>query len=240
MGNRDVGPEHECRQGRKCKARIRDAEDRWHGAGVEDAGKLCHPCEEHAFAAIAQLADDYAALQAGTLEPRGRVDGPKVKGTADRKIPIPLDIYTLMSDIDDETLRWTVRITRGDPLPASTPERVRRCVAILGSNLGTLVDLPLQRVAAFMPHPEGGDYDALLELNGVDAVLRLAKLHDRARTVLGLTDRKVEPLRDDYCHVCGLAALTIEIDTGIIRCRECRNCWSQEEFARLNNPLMVA
>lgn len=234
-----AGPEHECRQGRHCRARLRDAEEKWHGAAVEEAGRLCRSCEQYMFEAIGHLWDDYRALEIAVHEPRGRIDGPKIRKTADRKVLIPLDVDSAMFAIDDETLRWTLRITRGDPLPKASRDRVERCVAILSANTGTLVDLPLQRVAALMPHPEGGDYDGLLELDGVDAVLRLARLHDRSRTILGLTDRKVEPLREDYCHVCGLAALTIEIDTGIIKCRECRNCWSQEEFARLNNPLMA-
>ena len=230
---------HQCRQGTRCKARLRADDGRWYGADVDRPDRLCTHCETSAFKGIDQLWDDYQALEAAVHEPRGRIDGEKVRKTADRKIPIPLDVDTLMAAIDDETLRWAVRITRGDPLPNHARDRVRACVAILRAHTGTLVDLPPQRVAVWMAHPEGGDYDGLAVFDGVDAVLRLSGLHDRARTILGLTERKVERLRDDYCHVCGLASLSMEIETGIIKCRECRNCWSQDEFARLNNPLMA-
>lgn len=233
--------EHKCRQGRRCKARIRDDEGQWHGAGVDDAGKLCRPCEQHAFGAIGQLWDDFRALEKAVHEPRGRIDGPKVRKTADRKIPIPLDIDTLMTSIDDETLRWAIRVTRGDPLPATPRERVRRCVAILRANTGTLVDLPTQKVPAWMPYADGGDYDGLLELDGVDAVLRLAKLHHRAQGALGLVETTT--WLAESCHVCGLRTLTIslydatDVDNSLVSCRTCQNVWSQAEFTRLNNPL---
>jgi len=234
-----AGPEHECRQGRKCDDRIRDAAGEWHGAGVERPDTLCQYCEKRAFDALGQLWDDYKSLEAAIVEPRGRVDGPKIRKTADRKIPIPLDVDSLMMAIDDETLRWAIRVTKGDPLPGTPRDRVRQCVRILRSSTGTLVDLPRRRVAAWMPYPDGGDYDGLLELDGVDAVLRLADLHRRAQSTLGLTESKTERLNDP-CHVCGLALLMMDISESIIKCRGCWNCWSEEEFARLNNPMAAA
>lgn len=239
MGN----PEHECRNGRRCKSRTRDDEGEWHGAGVEDAGKLCQPCEGSAFDAIRALGHDYLALQDAILEPRGRIDGPKVMGSSERKIPIPLDVDTLMSEIDDEALRWTVRITRGDALPGTPHERVSRCVSILSANLGTLIDLPAQTVTAWFPHPDGGDWDGRLVLDGVDAVLRLAKLHHRAQSVLGLVETTT--WLAESCHVCGLRTLTIasdgdQPDDSLVSCRSCKNVWSQAQFARLNNPLVAS
>lgn len=164
------------------------------------------------------------------------MDGPKIRKTADRKILLPLDVDTLMTAIDDETLRWAIRVTRGDPLPGTPRARVRQCVTILRTSTGTLVDLPLQRVPAWMPYSDGGDYDGALELDGVDAVLRLADLHRRAQSTLGLTEPKTERLNDP-CHVCGLALLMMDVGESIIKCRGCWNCWSEQEFARLNNPL---
>lgn len=238
MGARSDSPEHECRQGRKCKARLRDDEDRWHGAGVEDAGTLCRPCEEHAFGAIRQLHNDYRQLIPARVEIRSHISGPKVSGSSERPIPIRLGPDTLMSDIDIETLRWTLRITGGDPLPAADSGRVHRCVEILSANLGTLIGLPTRIVPAWLPHPDGGDTDGLDALDGVDAVLRLAQLHHRAMVMLGLIETTT--WLTEACHMCGLRTLTMSIEHSLISCRSCRNVWDQDEFARLNNPMMAA
>ena len=235
----ELGPEHECRQHRRCRARTRTADDQWHGAGVEKPDSLCRPCENHAFAAIRQLGDDYNHLLAARTEPRSRVSGPKVSGTGERSIPIPLAVDALMEAIDNELLRWTVRITHGDPLPAHAQERVHRCVAVLGASLGTLVDKPVTVVPALLPHPQGGDYVGREALDGVDAVLRLAGFHERTIKLLGLQEPAEEYLPES-CHVCGLHLVFASLAESLVRCRGCRNCWDQDEFMRLNNPLLAA
>lgn len=231
MGN-PYSPEHQCRQGKKCKARIRSSEGEFHGAGVERPSTLCCACEAVAFEAIRQLRHDYNALFAARSEERSRVSGPKVTGSSERPIPIPLGVDTLMSLIDEETLRWAVRITRGDPIPETG------CITLLCANLGTLIDLPPHPVTVWIPHPDGGDNVGQIVLDGVDAVLRLAELHHRAQKVLGLEEPKMNWLRES-CHVCGLASLASDLSTATITCKTCRNVWDQDEFARLNNPLLV-
>lgn len=235
---RDQSPQHQCRQGRRCKDSVPHPDGELVGAGVERPDSLCRACEQAAFTALGELATDYRGLAVAVHQPRGRIDGPKISRTADRPIPLPLDVLTLMDAIDDETLRWTLRITRGDPLPAAPAARVERCVAILRANTGTLVDMPRARVTVWMPHAYGGDFAGAQEYDGVDAVLRLAALHHRALSTLGLTEAPVEKLRD-ICHVCGHEALTMIVADAVIKCRNCRNCWSQDEFTRLNNVLVA-
>lgn len=231
--------EHECRQGRRCKARIRDDEGEFHGAGVERPDSLCRSCEATAFEGIRHLSDDYRMLYSARTDKRVTGVAPKVSGSSQRPLPIAVSVDSLMSEIDDEALRWTLRITKGEPLPGMPRYRVERCVAILTANTGTLVDLPTQVVTAWFPHPDGGDWDGRLELDGVDAVLRLARLHERAVKLLGLDEPKDAWLRES-CHVCGMAALTSSLETQLITCRGCHNVWHQDDFARLNNPLAVA
>lgn len=227
MDKREAGPEHSCRQGRRCKARVRDAEGKWHGVGVERPDSLCRSCEEHAFDEIRKLEDDYYALGDARTEQRSKVSGPYVTGTAERPIPIPLGIDTLMTEIVEETTRWARRLPgTGDDFDVIT------------SSLGTLVDLPPQRITVWVPHPDGGDDIGEEVLDGVDAVLRLARLHERAVNALGLTD--ATPWLAEHCHVCGLRALTANMQHATIHCRSCRNVWDQDEFARLNNPLVAA
>lgn len=227
MDKRDAGPEHSCRQGRRCKARVRDAEGEWHGVGVERPGSLCRSCEAHAFDAIRQLPDDYDALGASRTEQRSKVSGPFVTGSSERPIPIPLGIDTLMTEINEETARWARR------LPGEGSD-----FTVISSALGTLVDLPPQKITVWVPHPDGGDDIGETVLDGVDAVLRLSRLHERAVSALGLTD--ATPWLAEHCHVCGLRALTANMRDATIHCRSCRNVWDQDEFARLNNPLVAA
>lgn len=231
--------EHLCRQGRHCKARVRTDEGEWHGAGVERPDSLCRPCEDSAFKAIRQLGDDYRLLGAARTLTRSKVSGPKVSGSSERSIPIPLPVDTLMADIDLEVTRWALRIGRGEPLESSPAEQVLECLAILCSRLGTLVDLPLQAVTAYFPYADGGDWDGRLELDGVDAVLRLARFHDRTIQVLGLQEPSEEWLRES-CHVCGSQSVFSSLSETLIRCRTCRNVWDQDEFMRLNNPFLAA
>lgn len=227
-------PEHQCRQGRRCKAKIRDSEGEWHGVGVERPDSLCRPCEEHAFADIRELSTDYLHLTRARTEERSKVSGPKVSGSSDRPIPIQLAADTLMAAIDIEATRWAVRVTGGDPVAHDEPLRA------LCSNLGTLVDLPPQSVTIWIPHPDGGDDHGRTVLDGVDAVLRLSRLHQRAMKVLGLDPERDERLNEEFCHVCGIAALTMSVRTNLITCRACHNVWHQNAFARLNNPLAAA
>lgn len=232
--------EHLCRQGRRCKARVRDDEGEWHGAGIERPDSLCRPCEDSAFADIRKLADDYVLLTVARTLPRSAASGPKVSGSGERPIPIPLAVDTLMTDIDNETTRWTLRITRGEPLTYHPFNQPLECLKILCSNLGTLVDMPMQVVAAYFPYPDGGDWDGRMELDGVDAVLRLSLLHARAVHVLGLDESKYEWLREP-CHVCGRKAVVASLEEDkLVKCRGCGNVWHQDEFARLNNVLAAA
>lgn len=238
MAERD-NPEHECRQRGGCKARFREPGGEFYGAGVERPNSLCRPCEEAAFAAIRSLRGDYLMLTIARTRIRSAVSGPKVSGSSERSIPIPLPVDTLMTAIDNEATRWALRITRGDPLDPHSARQVLECLKIVCANLGTLVDFPEQVVTAYFPYPFGGDWDGRLELDGVDAVLRLADFHHRAEKVLGLEQPKTNWLRET-CHVCGLASLVSDMSMATITCKACRNVWDQDEFARLNNPLVAA
>ena len=223
MGN----PEHECRQGHRCKSRIRDAGGKWHGAGVERGGTLCRSCESHAFNDIRRLDDDWSLLEAVRLQQGSHVSGPKVSGSSERPIPIPLGINTLLTEFTEETTRWANR------LPGAGSGLTLIC-----SSLGTLIDLPPQLMSVWRPHPDGGDDITYATLDGVDAVLRLSRLHHRAQSALGLIETTA--WLNESCHICGYRMLTMALEHELIQCRNCRNCWHQDEFARLNNPLAVA
>ncbi|ATL65116.1 hypothetical protein [Nocardia terpenica] len=225
-------PTHRCRQRHRCVARVRDDDGRWLGGGVDRAGTLCRGCEDAAFAAIRQLYDDWCLLEVAKLAPPPRDQAPKVTRSGLYTVPIRLDIDTLQSAIEDETLTWARTLTHGDPLPAARGECVRRCVAILSTHLGTLVDLPRRPRWRMTPCPDGGDDLVRIGLDGVDAVLQLADLHRYTCNALGLTETRI--WLPDPCHVCGVKALTSSHDQEIVTCQACRSVWGKEEFARLN------
>ena len=220
---------HECRQGRRCRARTRTEDDQWHGKGVERPNTLCRPCEEHAFDAIRELGYDCMELRHALHEGLTQGSGPKVSGSSERSIPIPLAVDSLLGEIDAEATRWAVRVTQGDPIAHTQPLRA------VCANLGTLVDLPPQSVTVWRPHPDGGDDHDRIVLDGVDAVLRLAALHQRAMTLLGLTETKTF-LRDPCPH-CARKALEVSKDQERITCQGCRIVWGKELFAHLSNVL---
>ncbi|MBF6459818.1 hypothetical protein IU433_12300 [Nocardia puris] len=226
--------DHECRQGRRCTNRHR-AETGWRGAGVERANTLCRGCEERAFDAVRQLYDDFCQLCTEHGTARAPAQGPKVRGGGSLPVPIPLAVDALIAAIDDETLRWTLRITKGDPVPAARGGRIAHCVRILSATLGTLVDMPAQVLPALLPHPNGGDYAGREVLDGVDAVLRLASLHQRARALLG--DIETTIFLPDPCPHCGRKALAVSKDQERITCQGCRIVWDSEHFAHLSNVL---
>lgn len=231
--------QHECRRGGKCQNRYRDTEGHMHGAAIEDAGKLCRNCEEHAFNAIRKLADDYQALAQASTNPTGtRTNEPRVKRTPGHAVPINLNAYELMARIDDELLRWALRLDRDlDDFPTNPQKRVNRCLTSLSVRLGTLIDQPTHLFDALLPHYEGGDYLGREALDGVGAVIRLANYHRHAQQILGLTETTISYLTVETCHVCGQRKLIAQHEQELISCRNCGNVWDQDEFTRLNNPL---
>lgn len=224
----EPGPTHLCRQGSRCKARVKDSEGKFHGAGVERPDSLCRPCEESAFADIRELGNDRVMLLAAVTEERSRLSGPKVSGSSELQVPINVSADALATAIVEESARWARR------LPGEGDELTLIC-----SQLGTLVDLPPQEVTLWVPHPDGGDGWKRSVKDGVDAVLDLAALHHRAVKLLDLGPERDQVLPEP-CHVCGWLGVTSSIKTQLVTCHRCHNVWHQDEFARLNNPLVAA
>ncbi len=228
--------DHRCRQGARCRARVRDG-DEFVGAGIERPG-LCRACEESAFASIARLADDYVALDGSLSEPRdGAEQGPYVRRSSEYGVPIRLDCDVLGTAIVTELIRWTRAVGFDEDLPGKTADCVRKCVSLLLTRLGTLVDLPVRRRPELMPHPQGGDYLGAVEMDGVDAVLRLAELHRDAQRALGVSETRT--LLSDPCPAagCGRRTLAASPDQQTVTCLHCRTTWPKEHFALLGNVL---
>jgi hypothetical protein len=224
--NRYDYPVHECERGRRCSARARDVDTgEWVGAGVERSGTLCRACENELFADIRALPGDIPALEAALTVRTRTGSGPKISRTAELPVPLNLAADALLTEIHEEAARWARRLPgEGDDL------------AVICRNLGTLADLAPRRFIIWYPHPDGGDDTREVVYDGVDAILRLSELHRRADRMLGNDTPKTSRLTDP-CHVCGRTMLLANLSTDLIRCLSCNNCWSQDEFARLNEEI---
>lgn len=228
-----AGPEHECRQGRKCKARVKNNDGTFRGAGVERPESLCRPCEDNAFEAIWQLGADWDELSIALTEPRTTADqGQYVSRSAGHPVPLRVDVDAVMVDIVMELVRWVRVLTKGDPLPSDSGECVKRSVTILGAHKGTLIDLPPRD---FSDWNRRGDALTSVSLDGVDAVLRLAKLHARALAVLGQSQTRI--WLPDPCPACGRKSLSPSTNQEHISCQGCHAVWDAKHFALLGNVL---
>ncbi|WP_280331516.1 hypothetical protein [Nocardia wallacei] len=221
---------HECRA-RKCRARTRDEDGRWHPAGTERPDSLCVSCEKATFSAIRQLDSDFAALDEAATDSttQGNCLESKVTKSRGRPVPVNVGLLALAAEIDDEVMTWALRADHAlDELPRNQWQRVHTCVTSLRTHLGTLVDLPPQDVCVFEPDEHGDDQAVTKALDGVDAVQRLARLHHRAQDALGLPE-KVAWLQSP-CHLCGLKALTHGEEDDIVTCRNCCAVWTLDEY----------
>lgn len=229
--------EHECRQGRRCVGWTKGPDGEVHAAGVERPDTLCRPCEEASFADIRHLADDWVHLDAslGAIQ-AGDAQG-KVSSSRTYPVPIRLDVDALMNEIETELVRWARIVTRGDiEIPDRSYLTVRECALAVTSRLGTLVDLPPREIVTMEPLSDGGDYVQRVVVDGVDAVLRLARLHPRALAVLQVKEIRI--WLPDACYMCGKKALSSSVDQSLVTCQACKNVWSKDEFAKLN-PLDI-
>lgn len=221
---------HRCRRGERCPSREQLDDGSYTGAGIEDPG-LCDICEDRAFDAIRQLAADHATLQQFGLHlPRAAGDGVAGTAVAGSRVLIRADVDEVATAIAEETARWARILTRGDEMR----DVEAQCAAIT-TRLGTLVDQPARIVTVWSPNPDGGDDPAEQVMDGVDAVLRLAFLHHRARAVLGLDERVT--MLPDPCPGCGLKALAASRDQERVTCKSCGVTWDREHFALLDRVL---
>jgi hypothetical protein len=227
--------EHQCRQGKRCAARTRDKANAWQPAGTERPNTLCLACESINFDAIRELNRDWGHLAASITTKRVTDTGPKVVSSQAHPTPIRLDVDALQNDIETELLRWARILTRGDQFPDRSGECVLATHIVVISRLGTLVDLPPREIVVLEPHSDGGDYVQRIPADGVDAILRLAKLHHRAEHVL--QTRPVRIWLTDPCPACGRKALAASKDQARITCQGCRAVWDKDQFVRLGTVL---
>ncbi|MBJ8342796.1 hypothetical protein JGU71_28290 [Antrihabitans sp. YC3-6] len=184
---------------------------------------------------MTKLYADWAGLT-GALSATRKSNTPQIGGTNAHPIPLRLDVAVISAAIETEVIRWARVVTRENiELPSRIGPCVQRCVTVLGTHTGTLVDQPLRRFSDLQPMPDGGDHLAQIELDGVDGVLRLAHLHARAAHALDATETRI--WLPDPCPHCGRKALLPSTNQQRVTCQACRITWDSDHFALLSNVL---
>jgi hypothetical protein len=226
--------DHACRQGSWCVARTRDMHDpnivvpQW----TDRPNTLCRDCEVVSFDRMDCLLNDWEQLDTSLTTARLADEGPRVGSSRHFPALIRLDVDALLNDIETETLRWARIITRGDPVPTNRHLCVKHCTEVIRRNRATLIELPLREVVVLESHPDGGEYVQRTHMDGVDGVLRLARLHTRAERVLDTPEVRVwipEP-----CPNCARKACTATEDRTRITCQVCRHTYDGTTFWRVS------
>ncbi|MEV6432593.1 hypothetical protein [Nocardia sp. NPDC051463] len=162
-------------------------------------------------------------------EERSATADPKVSGSTELPIPIPLGIDSLITEFNEEAARWSRRLQGDDPYS------VDACLTKICVHLGTIVDMPERQFTIWAPHPDGGDGFTTTLLDGVDGILRLARLHHRAQALLGVVETTT--FLSDPCPHCARKALAVSKDQERVTCKGCRIVWDKSHFALLSNVL---
>lgn len=205
-----------------------------HGDPAATDGFLCFWCLESAERDVRALVLDYGDLeqhlvpslgQRGTGLPTGRGGLPPLP-IAEHVLDLQMDIFWLV-DAWDAVVRDLDRLS-DKPTRTRAGWAVQQSVAILAPRLdrlalasGTMWDYP-------------GATDRCTEVPGWQGVLDLAKLHHRARHVLGLSNERGEVCIGVICGYCDVKSkLVRDPEDGGVTCRACKGHYTAEQYAAL-------
>jgi hypothetical protein len=175
------------------------------GAPTDDP--LCHDCLDRAGRDIRNLVFDFLDLAQLHEPSMSQAIAERASGSKERPIPISAHVEALQAEIVHVTsvweyetrvfcrlsdpyvsapvADWHTTLTKPTPLAMVRPgAAVQRAVRILTEHLSRLVKLPPTAVC-----PTGVEDDPV-DMEGWEAVLQLARLHGRARGLLGRTTRR--------------------------------------------------
>jgi hypothetical protein len=217
---------------------------RWAGCQLNAEQGLCEMCETHVSQAVRHLIGDYVELTS-LLGTSGAASDAQVKFSRELRIPLRLAAKTLQEAILEETSTWLPTLTEalGMDWYTSTEERiyraqvrVHRASRILTHTVSQLLKLPPQEVPAWdsngMPLlDETFEYQDAVELDGIDAALRLLRLHELTKVVAGRTELVHELVTP--CPRCNRIALVRYDGTTEVTCRGCHDTWPEADIKRL-------
>jgi hypothetical protein len=192
---------------------------------------LCFWCLEGAEHDVRGLPLDYYGLeqllpvslsQRGTGLPTGRGGLPHPP-IAEHVLDLQIDIFRL-TDAWDDVVRDLDRLS-DKPTRTRAGWAVQQSVSILAPRLARLA----LAVGTMWDYP--GAVERCTEVPGWQGVLDLARLHHRARHVLGLTRVEPELCQAVPCKACDAAALYRVPGDDTVRCGRCSLVYSAKDYA---------
>ena len=211
--------------------------------GTAERGPLCDADLTHATAGIALLTCDYRDLEQLLPRPVGqRGDGQPSRG-GEAPIPLRLDVEALQREIWWLTTAWAEVLADRHRL-SDPPMRIRDgyavewAVRILSPRVEQLARITDVQMASY-PRPDDTTTRfrtvTLTYVPGAQGVLDLSRAHQRARSVLGLT----EPVYvlPGYCRSrgCGRPQLRVKGGSDTVWCDYCAAVMTRDDYDRYGN-----
>lgn len=191
---------------------------------------LCPGCTEASKSDLNLLRYDYVDLSQLIPLPdvrgeAGRIFRPKPES----KAPIDVSVFTLRGDVAwfvrqaAEVLRWHSGTRLANPMPVREGYQLDTDVRYLIPRVDNLAGLPKFKIH-WLPEDEERS-----ELDGVELVLHIRRLHKRARKVCGTLPRLITVPGD--CGPCGTPSLRRNSDDAAkIWCTHCKNTLTRDEY----------
>lgn len=211
--------------------------------GTAEHTPLCDADLSHAEAGIALLVHDYRDL-AQLIPPaiRGWHDGQPGRG-GEAPIPLRLDVEALQREIWWLATAWAeVLADRHRLAPAPRPVRdgfaVGWAVTILRPRVENLARIGVVQMVDY-PRPDEDTTRfravTLTYVPGAQGVLDLSRAHQRARSMLGLTEPTYELPGKCRNRGCGRPALRVKNGGDTVWCDYCGASMTRDDYDRYGN-----
>lgn len=187
---------------------------------------LCAACELHYRRAVTLLVYDYVDLSQLIARRDGHSDVKISRPKPTSIPPIDLGIDALRAEIVTVLLVWEYDIRRAAGLRWRLPSNARA-----GYNVQAAAAVVAPRVDLLAGLGEVGGWET-----GVQALTRLAGLHQRARRATGLTDPAIRLPGD--CPTCTVPSLIRSAGEDTVWCATCAGVWPYAEY-RLWVSMMI-
>lgn len=178
--------------------------------------------------------------------PAQRLDG-QPGHSPEAPIPLRLDIEALQRAIWWVTTTWAEILADREHL-SHLSKRVRDgwavnwACGIIEPRITALAQIPTQELADYPLTTEDDALRhrglALVDASGAEGVLHLMWLHDRARSLLGLTKRVRKLPGHCQQRKCGRAELTQEEGSDTVRCGHCGHAMTYDDYERYGNVFL--
>jgi len=213
-------------------------------ADADHGTPLCRACLDTADRDVALLAHDYRDLEQLIPKPISQWDDGMPGHSGEAPIPLQLNVEALQAEIWWLATLWAEVLTdrhrlADPPTPVRRGHAVQWAVRVLTPRVDALARVgPVELVS----YPHADDELAtrfrgitLAWVSGARGVLDLSHAHQRARTMLGLTEPTY--VLPGYCRAraCGRPALRVKDGSDTVWCDHCGARMTRDDYDRYGN-----